>query len=151
MKSIRERFFDKVEKTDSCWNWTASLNFDGYGRFLLNGKSKGAHRISWELHNGLISSNLCVLHTCDNRKCVNPKHLFLGTHQDNIQDRSQKKRTYRHLGENNGKAFLNQKIVLKIRKIYSLGNITQTQLAKKFNLSVTHIFKIVNKQIWKHI
>ena len=94
-----KRFEDKIKRNvkNGCWEWTASLNPDGYGRFYLNEKYMGAHRASWMIHNGEIPSGdgshgTCVLHKCDNRKCVNPDHLFLGSQQDNLSDMEEKGR-----------------------------------------------------------
>jgi len=92
---IMERFWSKVEKTNGCWNWKASGRGVGYGAFRYNGKIVDAHRMAYMLVNGPIPDNLLVCHTCDNRACVNPEHLFLGTYSDNMLDCSKKGRLYK--------------------------------------------------------
>jgi len=82
-----KRFLSKVQMTHSCWIWKASAkNQFGHGSFSVGNKRKFAHRVSYELFVGPIPEGKCVLHTCDNPRCVNPGHLFIGTKKDNIKD-----------------------------------------------------------------
>lgn len=85
-QKVKQRFFEKVVRTKSCWHWTASLSKDGYGKFKMAYEVIGAHRVSWVIYNGPIKNKLFVLHKCNVRKCVNPKHLYLGTDKDNVRD-----------------------------------------------------------------
>lgn len=147
-KKIIIRFWSKVQKTNNCWIWLTGKR-KGYGVFCANYKTLFAHRFSWELYFGAIPKDLHVLHKCDNRACVNPDHLFLGTQKDNINDMVEKNRQAK--GENHGESKLTEKQVLKIRELYSRDDISQRKLAKKFKITQTMIGYIVNKQSWKHL
>lgn len=82
-----KRFFDKINKTENCWLWTAATRGKtGYGAFKYKGKVVDAHRLSYELHNGPIEKGLLVCHKCDIKLCVNPDHLYLGTYKQNLLD-----------------------------------------------------------------
>lgn len=89
-----KRFWDKVDKSGDCWEWAAACNSSGYGHIKLDGAMILAHRLSWILANGPIPDNLCICHTCDNRTCVNPDHLWLGTRADNNSDMTKKGRRW---------------------------------------------------------
>lgn len=87
-----ERFWKYVKKTDVCWEWVGAKRTNGYGTLQVNGKSVLAHRFSYAFHKGKIPSGLFVLHTCDNKPCVNPRHLWIGSAQDNMTDKMKKGR-----------------------------------------------------------
>jgi hypothetical protein len=130
------------------------LNRYYYGQFNINRNNKSktylAHRVSWELFsNQSIPDGKVIMHTCDNRKCCNPGHLKLGTHQDNINDMVSKGRNRDQYGENNFSSKLTQIYVNNIRKDWNTGKYTQQQLADRFSVVISTISNIVNNKAWK--
>jgi hypothetical protein len=85
-RSVADRFWEKVDKSGDCWEWTATIDKSGYGIVGMRPKNLKASRVAWMLTNGAIPDGLWVLHHCDNRRCVRPDHLFLGTNTDNQRD-----------------------------------------------------------------
>lgn len=155
-KKLEDRFWDKVDKTPGfgpggdCWLWTASKGVKGYGRIKVRGVVKRAHRVSWELVGGKPASDgLQILHHCDNPGCVNPDHLFLGDHQENMSDMKRKGRQLR--GGSNPRTPLVESKVLEIRRLYTTGRFTQAKLASTFGISNQCISDVINGKTWGHV
>lgn len=146
-KKTIDLFFQNIEKTSDCWLWEKGSLLKGYGLFALNGANILAHRFSYLYHYGELPNNLMVCHTCDNPKCVNPKHLFLGTSKENLQDMAKKGR---RKGEKHACAKLTENQVLDIRKRVQNGE-KPTVVAKKFNISYNYLRDIVRRKYWTHI
>lgn len=143
---IEKRFWGNVQKTDTCWNWTGLKNSSGYGKFFI-GSYMFCHRVSYLLHNGYLPADLCVCHSCDNPACVNPTHLWLGTHKQNALDKAQKNRAYRAVGSQNVKAKLSEKDAIKIRNSAKPAAF----LAKKYGIGKLAIQRLLRRVTWKHI
>ncbi len=146
---VELRFWSKVNKTKSCWNWTATKSRNGYGQIKLSGNRQGtgAHRVSWEIAHGPIPQSLWVLHRCDNRACVNPDHLFLGTRKDNTNDMLLKSRQSKGASRHNAK--LTESHVKIIR--YVGRKLPQRIFMEEFGASETCIGNIVRGSTWKHV
>ena len=146
---IADRFWAKVAKSgpDECWEWNGNRNPRGYGSLTLGSRRDGtrrtvrAHRVSWELAYGAIPDGLCICHTCDNRACVNPAHLFLGTQADNVADCMRKGRHHAKLGADEVRA---------IRDASARGQ-SQYSVATEFGVGQAHVSRIVNGQRWASV
>jgi len=149
-QDVNKRFWSKVniKGPDECWEWTGPLNAKGYGSFSFPGHTCRASRMAWILTYGNISKNICVLHKCDNPACCNPAHLYLGTNQDNVDDKVRKGRQLK--GEKVGTSKLTEKQVLKISELYG-KQYTLNQLATLFSVTNTTIWRIIHNYSWKHI
>ena len=150
--SQETRFWKRVKKTKNCWLWTGCLTVGGYGnlpfhRTLQSGNV--AHRFSYELRHGKIPNGKWVLHTCDNRRCVKPDHLYLGTFIENARDCVMRNREAK--GEKNGMAKFTEQIVRILRKEYATGKFTKAELAKRFNMSYSNVQAIITRFTWKHL
>lgn len=138
-----------------CWIWNAAHNEKGYGLFGVNGRTQGAHRVSWMLNNGAIGEGMIVMHKCDNPSCVNPSHLKIGTHAQNTADAIAKGRypqitvngIDRARGERNGQSKLSEGEVKAIRE----SKERRRALALRFNVCETTISNIKLLRKWRHI
>jgi len=169
-KSLEERFWEQVDKISSsngCWIWKGNLAPNGYGRAWL-GHGVSAHRASWLINRGAVPNGLQVLHDCrpgpDNRACVNPEHLWIGTQKDNIGDAINKGRMAsgarngkfthpekRLHGVKNGLSKLTDDMVREIRKSYANGDITLAQAGKPFGVMKSDVWCIVHRKTWQHV
>ena len=140
-----KRFWLKVNKKggNECWGWQGGKCF-GYGIFWLNGKNERANRISYKIYYGEFNEKLFVCHSCDNPSCVNPKHLWLGTTQDNTKDRCLKGRTY--VGYNEKSPFwkLKNEEIKCIKDLYLIDGLKQKIIANIFNINQGYVSRIIN-------
>lgn len=148
-KTIHERFSEKYEVRGDCWIWAANKYLDGYGQIKFEGSPRRAHRVSYILYKGPIPEGMLVCHTCDTPLCVNPDHLWLGTHADNHADRNAKGRQAR--GENNmGGDKLTDESVREIKSLLSEG-VPQRKIARQYDVSQSLICDINRGRVWTHV
>ena len=145
--SPEDRFMSSFEERNGCWLWDGDLKESGYGLFCAFGKKWAAHRASWMLFRGPIPDGLHVLHRCDVRNCVNPDHLWLGTHSENMQDMTAKGRRRGPAGEAATWAILDE---AKVREILASDE-PGAALARRFGVGSTTIYAVRNGRTWKGI
>lgn len=148
---IKQAFWAHVEKAagpDGCWLWIGRKDTYGYGVFRALGE-RSAHRVSFVLNKGPIPKGMCVCHECDNPPCIRPDHLFAGTRKQNQEDMKQKLRGTH--GPKNRHVKLDASDVMRIRLLYSAGNVGMTALAQEFLVSVEQVRRIVDGERWAHL
>ena len=148
MSDAITRFREQVDDRHSCWLWTGKLTNTGYASFNATYEGQTfwkAHRFAYRVFKGPIPKGMCVLHTCDNRFCVNPDHLHLGTPADNAKQRESRGRGTH--GELNGRAKITEQDVRDIR------NSTEScsELARRYGLHDSHIGRIRTREKWAHV
>lgn len=150
--TMEERFWNQVVRRgdDECWEWISSHRKNGYA--IISAKTSSgnylfAHRYSYLLAHGEIPDEMWVLHRCDNRLCVNPAHLFLGTSADNVADKVAKGRQAK--GEDSPLAILTEGKVREIRSLYP--EVSSSKLSAMYGVSHTTICRILNGKLWKHV
>lgn len=160
LEKLRERFASKfeVDRATGCWLWTASLAGAGYGQIKIPGERRQiyAHRLSFLLHKGEIGAGADICHHCDNPRCVNPDHLFIGTRVENMQDMARKGRGTGgrempvHRGVRNSQAKITERDVRRIRKLV-LAGVSNREIGRIFGLSGVQIGHIASGRHWGHV
>lgn len=154
---MRERLFAKitVNPVTQCWEWQGTIAATGYGQLTLatgksGGKAASTHRLSWQEFRGPIPDGLWVLHKCDVKRCINPDHLFLGTHTDNVRDCIAKGGWPSRQGENGAMAKLTNAKVRLIRKLCAIGR-TQASFARRFKVNPSAVSRAVRGETWRNV
>ncbi|MGE5617840.1 MAG: HNH endonuclease [Sphingomonadaceae bacterium] len=163
--TVEERFWSKVQKSeDGCWVWNGTIRQTGYGTLKIGGRMVAAHRLAYDLVKGPIPEDMCVCHACDNRTCVRPDHLFIGTRADNNRDmrikgraaRGERHGTHTHpervpRGERAAKAKLTNRQVVEIRRLRATGEASYGSLARRYGVSHRAIKKAITGESWGHV
>jgi hypothetical protein len=148
-ENYTKRFEKRVIKKDGCWEWKGCMHHSGYLPFkTMDRKNDFAHRASWRIYRGEIPEDRIVCHSCDNKRCTNPDHLFLGTYKENTANMYAKGRG--NIGEKNHKSMLEENQVRDIKNLLKTG-VTMTRIAKDYGVSSGTIWFIAHNITWKHI
>lgn len=155
-RPLEERFWAKVDRRGpgECWLWTGCKDTAGYGLIGVgNGKSSTAHRVSWKIatRSAPTAPGVCVLHRCDVRHCVNPAHLFLGTHTDNMRDMAAKRRGRDVRGEANPSAALTTSKVQVIRFLRQNTTLSLRAIGELFGVGSSAVDNVVTRNRWAHV
>lgn len=147
--SLLERIKARSVKRGDCIEWTGYTNYLGYGKLTFHNQLLSAHRAAFIANGGVIPDGMFVCHKCDNRKCVNPEHLFVGTRQDNIKDMVNKGRNKR--GDTKGSKHWNASLTEDDVRTIRSSNESNVELAKRYGTSNKNISAVRHRHIWKHV
>jgi hypothetical protein len=151
LQQLATRFWSSVDMRglDDCWAWLGMLNQDGYGRMRARSTLIGSHRLAWLLTNGAIEGDLHILHSCDNRRCCNPRHLRTGTHLENIADMNRKDR-HAKIGTNLRGARLSREQVASIQlEPRPMPKARRLALAAQYGVHQTTIWNVSTGRTWQ--
>ena len=145
----KQDFYNMLRPNGECLEWTGGTNGPGYGRTRINGKMEGAHRVALQLEGfNVIGTEKYVLHSCDNPRCCNPKHLRLGDHRENMKDAVKR---HRYKGTRHHGAKFTNNDINEVRKLYATGKYTQKDIGDMFNVHHSTIHLIVTRKHWSHL
>jgi len=148
-KKILKKINNKIIINNECYEWQGALDKDNYGVIWFNNKSWRVHRLIWVIYNGNIPKEMCICHKCDNPKCININHLFIGTTQENTKDRDNKNRQAKwdkHIFTK-----LNPIQIKEIKKLHFEDGISYRKLAEKYNVCYATIREATIGRNWKHV
>lgn len=146
-RTLERRLLSEIYIDDNqCWNWKGTFAPSGYGTITVEGKTKMVHRVSYEFHSGeTIPTGMMVCHKCDNRGCINPSHLYIGTHNDNMRDMSDSDILK---GEKNPKSILTQGQVMEIKQLIRERKVVYRKIAERYGVSRQAIKDIASGRTW---
>lgn len=149
--SVESRYREKWEEDpNGCWIWQSTTQASGHGQLWVDGRHRGAHRVSYKIHKGEIPDGMHICHKCDVNPCVNPDHLYAGSRSDNVQDAIERTGWIesRERGEEHHSSKLTWDEVGEIRSRYANTEASQYDLASEYGVSASTVGEIVRREIW---
>lgn len=158
---FEENFWRRVSVTDGCWVWNGPLRPNGYGQVTRRGRNISAHRVAYELVNGPVPEGAVLRHTCDNRRCVSPRHLVPGTQRENARDMVERQRSLTGdrnpmrvnpgsvlRGADNGNSKLTPEIASEIRRVRAVEGLSLALLARRFGVCKRTVQLVLSGRRW---
>jgi len=148
---VKDKIFNNIKKNENgCWEWTGGLSARGYASMHYEGKRTPLHRLSYILFRGPIPNDKLACHTCDNKKCINPDHIYIGTHKTNFRDAKERNRLRTRRGSAHPSSKLNEDKVRFIRFHYQNG-FDIREMSSFFGVTKSILYQTAKGQRWKHV